>query len=150
MTTTTKTAAELLAERKALNNAIRAAQRAEKAAAAKAILDAQHALGLWLAEATELTTVDAVEAARAGLDLDAVRALVHAALAGDDEYPRGTPGSITKAWRLKIRPVRPAGSVVGMVIEPSPAPVPPSGRVIGEGMTVAMLKKQPGLSGSWA
>ncbi|HRV67171.1 MAG TPA: hypothetical protein P5074_12495 [Candidatus Nanopelagicales bacterium] len=89
MTTTTKTAAELLAERKALNNAIRAAQRAEKAAAAKAILDAQHALGLWLAEATELTTVDAVEAARAGLDLDAVRALVHAALAGDDEYPQG-------------------------------------------------------------
>lgn len=89
MTTTTKTAAELLADRKALNNAIRAAQRAEKAAAEKASLDAQHALGVWLAGATGLTTVEAVEAVRAGLDLDAVRVLVRAALEVEDEDLEG-------------------------------------------------------------
>jgi len=90
MTNTTKTAAELLAERKALNAKIRAAQRAEKAAVAKAVLDAKHALGVRLADALGLSTVEAVEAARAGLDLDAVRALVKTALVVEDEAAQET------------------------------------------------------------
>ena len=73
MTTTTKTAAELRAERDALNKQIRAAERAEKKAAERALLDAQHALGEWLAESLAATTPEAVEALREVVDLDHVR-----------------------------------------------------------------------------
>lgn len=72
--TTTKTAAELKAERAELNRQIRAAERAEKKAAEQALLDAQHALGEWLAESLEAATPEAVERLRAAVDLDHVRA----------------------------------------------------------------------------
>lgn len=74
MTATTKTAAELRAERARLNNQIRAAERAEREAAKAALLDAQHTLGVWLAEELEATTPEAVEALREVVDLDRVRA----------------------------------------------------------------------------
>lgn len=80
MITTTKTAAELRAERAKLNNQIRAAERAEREAAKAALRDAQHALGEWLAESLGATTPEAVEALREVVDLDHVRDR----LAGDD------------------------------------------------------------------
>lgn len=85
MTTTSKTAAELKAERDALNKQIRAAERAEKKAAERALLDAQHALGEWLAESLAAATPEAVERLREAVDLDHVRDR----LAGDDVTETG-------------------------------------------------------------
>ena len=73
MSIASKTAAELKAERDALNKQIRAAERAEKKAAERALLDAQHTLGVWLAESLKATTPEAVEAIREAVDLDHVR-----------------------------------------------------------------------------
>ncbi len=73
MTEATKTAAELKAERAELNKAIRAAERAEKKAAAQALLDAKHALGVWLADGLGATTVAEVEALREAVDRDHIR-----------------------------------------------------------------------------
>ena len=72
--TTTKTAAELKAERQMLNAEIRKAERAERQAARRALLDSQHELGEWLAQSTGATTVEQVQALREVIDLDAIRA----------------------------------------------------------------------------
>lgn len=74
MSITSKTAAELKAEREALNKQIRAAERAEREAAKAALRDAQHALGEWLAEELKAATPEAVGRLREAVDLDHVRA----------------------------------------------------------------------------
>jgi len=78
MISTTKTATELKAERDKLNAAIRKAERAEKAAAQKALLDAKHSLGVWFAESMGLTTVEAIEAVREALNPDTLKGTVSA------------------------------------------------------------------------
>lgn len=94
--TNTKTAAELKAERDELNKAIRAAERAEREAAKRAVLDAQHALGEWLAEGIGATTPEAVEAIRGSLDLDQIRAALDApaTTAPDPEESSSSTGSV--------------------------------------------------------
>ena len=90
MTEATKTAAELKAERAELNKAIRAAERAEKKAAEKALLDAKHTLGVWLADGLGATTLDEVEALRGGVDLNRIRERLASPVATESDDQEAT------------------------------------------------------------
>ena len=88
----TKTAAELKTERTKLNAQIRAAERAEKKAAAQALLDAKHSLGEWLADSLGATTTEEVEALRQAVDLDHAREWLTAQGGAEDGHQEATSG----------------------------------------------------------
>ena len=67
---------KLREQRNELNRQLRAAERAEKQAAAQALLAAKHGLGVWLADGLGRDTPESIEELKASLDLDSLRALV--------------------------------------------------------------------------
>ncbi|KAB1653250.1 hypothetical protein F8O01_15390 [Pseudoclavibacter chungangensis] len=89
---TNKTAAELKAERAKLNAQIRAAERAEKKAAARALLDAKHSLGEWLADSLGATSAEEVETLRRAVDLDHAREWLTAQGSAEDGHEEATSG----------------------------------------------------------
>lgn len=88
----TKTAAELKAERAKLNAEIRAAERAEKKAAAQVLIDAKHSLGEWLADSLGATTTEEVEALQQAVDLDHAREWLTAQGGAEDGHEEATSG----------------------------------------------------------
>lgn len=70
----TKNIAEMEAKRRELDREIKAAKRAEAKRRREELLSARQALGVWLAEAVNADTVDAVARLREALDTDQVRA----------------------------------------------------------------------------
>ncbi|WP_334137722.1 hypothetical protein [Corynebacterium variabile] len=88
----TKTAAELKAERAKLNAQIRAAERAEKKAAAQAFTNAKHSLGEWLADSLGATSAEEVETLRRAVDLDHARERLAAQGGAEDGHQEATSG----------------------------------------------------------
>lgn len=78
-TTAAKKVAELEAEIAEKRKALRAARRAEKAAAARALSDAKHGLGVRLADAVGVTTPEEVDALWSVLELDHITSAFQAA-----------------------------------------------------------------------
>ena len=70
----TKKIADMEAQRRKLDREIKAAKRAEAAAAKQALLSARQALGVWLAESVGADTPEAVTRLREALSIGQVQA----------------------------------------------------------------------------